>query len=146
MIVVELGQPPSPPLSLNRERSLHWAARNRELEPWKDLAIVMARQLRLRKQIGGTPCAVAVELPFSKVRRRDPHNYAPTIKAIIDGLVDAGVWPDDTAEWVEVLDPILTVAPAPVRIRLYPKEAPPAEPTLFESDAWSSPVPRSRYL
>jgi len=31
-------------------------------------------------------------------RRRDPHNYMPTVKAIIDGLVDAGVWPDDTPE------------------------------------------------
>lgn len=34
-------------------------------------------------------------------RRRDAANMAPSSKAIIDGLTDAGVWPDDNDKWVE---------------------------------------------
>ncbi len=30
-------------------------------------------------------------------RRRDPLNWAPTAKALIDGLTDVGLWPDDSA-------------------------------------------------
>lgn len=42
-------------------------------------------------------------------RRRDPHNFAPTLKHVIDGLVDAGLWPDDTPEYVRTLEPALAV-------------------------------------
>lgn len=33
--------------------------------------------------------------PRPTVRRRDPGNWAPSAKAAVDGLVDAGVLPDD---------------------------------------------------
>ena len=37
-------------------------------------------------------------------------NYVGTVvKAIVDGMVDAGCWPDDTAEWVEIRQPVLVV-------------------------------------
>jgi crossover junction endodeoxyribonuclease RusA len=54
---------------------------------------------------------VRVTFPVHDARRRDPHNLAPTVKAIVDGLVDAGVWPDDTDTWVIVLDPRFTKVP-----------------------------------
>lgn len=41
------------------------------------------------------------------VRRRDPHNYFPTVKPVVDGLIDAGLWPDDTPEWVTTTEPTL---------------------------------------
>ena len=44
--------------------------------------------------------------PVTTNRRRDPHNATPTIKATIDGLVDAGIWVDDSSEYVIVIDPI----------------------------------------
>ena len=28
-------------------------------------------------------------------QRRDPHNFTPTVKYILDGLTEAKVWPDD---------------------------------------------------
>lgn len=136
MIWLELGPPPAPPLSLNAERRMHWAKRQRELTPWKQLAFVMARQARLAARLNGAACLVVVELPFATVRRRDPHNFAPTIKAIVDGLVLAGAWPDDTAEWVEVADPILVAAPAPVRVGLEPREP---QSSLFDG------VPTQRF-
>lgn len=58
------------------------------------------------------PATVWVHLPFTTARRRDPHNFVPCVKAIVDGLVDAGVWPDDTPEWVRVMEPELVVGPS----------------------------------
>lgn len=33
--------------------------------------------------------------PDDKIQRRDPGNWAPSAKAAVDGLVDAGILPDD---------------------------------------------------
>jgi hypothetical protein len=33
-------------------------------------------------------------------RRRDPHNWWPSVKAGIDGIVDAGVLPDDSRQYL----------------------------------------------
>lgn len=43
---------------------------------------------------------VKVIVRFPDGRRRDPNNYHATTKPLIDGLVDAGVFPDDDAEHV----------------------------------------------
>lgn len=51
---------------------------------------------------------MGVQIPVRGRRRRDPHNYTGTVvKAIVDGLVDAGFWPDDTGEHVTIVDPML---------------------------------------
>lgn len=41
---------------------------------------------------------VTVTIRFPTNHRRDVGNYYPTAKAIVDGLVDAGVLPDDNDE------------------------------------------------
>ena len=65
------------------------------------------------------PSIVEVSLPVRDNRRRDPHNYYPTVKAIVDGLVDAGLWPDDTPEFVRTVEPVLhRAADVVVRIEL----------------------------
>jgi Holliday junction resolvase RusA-like endonuclease len=48
-------------------------------------------------------------LPFDRAARRDPSNYLPAVKALVDGLVDAELWPDDTPDYVSVAEPILKV-------------------------------------
>lgn len=52
---------------------------------------------------------VRVTLPVHTRSRRDPHNWIPTVKAIVDGLTDANLWPDDSEEYVEVRDPAFLV-------------------------------------
>lgn len=61
---------------------------------------------------------VRVSLPFRRAAaRRDPHNFTATVvKPTIDGCVDAGVWMDDTAEYVHVGDPICRVVRRPDRL------------------------------
>ena len=66
----------------------------------------------LVKQAGIPACArVRVRLVWmvSDKRRRDPSNVMPTQKAVVDGLVDAGVVPDDTPEFVVEDMPVLAL-------------------------------------
>lgn len=98
------------PWSINESHLHRTQARLRK--EWRDQGYWLACE-----QIGRTraaralpPTEVLVSIPFATHRRRDPHNYTGTVvKALIDGLRDAGCWPDDTAEYVRVADPILTV-------------------------------------
>jgi len=56
---------------------------------------------------------VVVSLPFRRAsERRDPHNFTGTVvKSVVDGLTDAGLWPDDVPEFVHIGDPIIRVCP-----------------------------------
>lgn len=94
------------------------------MAPWRDATWVRANNARVRNRVpwrGDRAIRVHVTIPFTEARRRDPHNYTGTVvKAIVDGLVLAKIVPDDTAEWVEVMDPTLvvgtTTSPAFVRV------------------------------
>ncbi|AYD89689.1 hypothetical protein D5R93_05835 [Actinomyces lilanjuaniae] len=79
-------------LSLNDRR--HWsqaAPRRRAIRQVAAQTAVVGRAPRLRR------ARLAVEIAFPDRRRRDPHNFMATVKPIVDGLVDAGVLPDDDA-------------------------------------------------
>lgn len=97
------------PWSTNDDRKLNQYERHEKIQHWKLLA-----QLKW-KSVPGVPqnigrSLVRVRIPVIDNRRRDPANYCGTVgKAIIDGLVAAKVWPDDTPEYVMHLEPILEV-------------------------------------
>lgn len=98
-------QPPWEPWSLNMERTKHWSWRAKRAKDYRLCAMVAAKNLNIPPQ---SPATVEVELPFDRASsRRDPSNYLPAVKAIVDGLVDAGLWVDDTAEYVSVAEPTL---------------------------------------
>lgn len=98
----------APEARMSMNHRLHWRAQRRIARGWRQAAHVHALA-----QLGAGPaarrrpaCFVRVSFPVDDPgRRRDPHNLAPTVKAIVDGLVDAGVWSDDDEQWVTVLDP-----------------------------------------
>lgn len=47
------------------------------------------------------PCTVTVTV-FSPTKRRiDPDNFQPTVKALMDGITDSGLWTDDSHEIVK---------------------------------------------
>ena len=73
----------------------------------------------IREYWTSKPARVQVILTFREKRRRDPHNYVGTVvKALVDGLVRVGVWPDDTPEWVTVAEPVIRVGDPWVEIQL----------------------------
>lgn len=98
-------KPPDTPWSTNQDRNLNPHERAKKIKLWKTAARVAYRQARFGRI---EPGVVQVTIPFGQNRRRDPHNYCGTIlKAIIDGLVLEGAWPDDTPEYVGHREPIL---------------------------------------
>ena len=99
--------PPADVWSTNRDRNLHWAQRAKLVKAWRQCSHVECVAAGLSEL---PPSLVTISLPFARNGRRDPMNYVGTVvKAVIDGMVDAGCWPDDTAEFVEIRQPVLVV-------------------------------------
>jgi crossover junction endodeoxyribonuclease RusA len=86
----------TPPLTLN-QRFPHFMVEYRLKAEVKRSAMTMARSLGLPKMK-----AITAELVWMKADNRtaDPDNITATLKPVLDGLVAAGVLPDDNANHV----------------------------------------------
>ena len=94
-VAVRFAQPPR---QLTMNRKLHWAEHARAVKAWRTAAGwhgVPHKHL--------PPSIVAVSLEVRGNARRDPANWAATVKPIVDGLVDSGCWPDDTPKYVTTI-------------------------------------------
>ena len=119
MSVLFRFHPPATAITLNQRH--HWATHARLVKEWRTAGMLYARKARIGPQ---PPSRIAVTLPVTGRRRRDPHNWTPTVKAIVDGLVDAGVWPDDNSAWIVTSEPVLDPAATEVVVEITPlKEA-----------------------
>jgi hypothetical protein len=96
---------PEPAERLMSNDRPHWSRRARLTRIWRTRTYwaVMQTLGNTHKACSQPPSFVRVTFPVTVNRRRDSDGPAPTVKAIVDGLVDAGCWPDDTPEWVETL-------------------------------------------
>ena len=85
---------PAPAPFLNANHRHHWARKARDTKAWRTAAWAQARSERLAPRQSRAHVIVV----FHRERRRhaDVGNLAPTAKAIVDGLTDAGLWPDDS--------------------------------------------------
>jgi len=101
---------PTNPLSLNQSNSWHWAKRKKHLDPWKLAIRIAYNKYMAREEFPVGPITVKFTFTFAKNARRDPHNYIATVKPCLDALVQEGLIPDDTAEWVSVAEPELRIA------------------------------------
>lgn len=77
---------------LNANDRVHWRTRARITKALREAAEKSALDAHIPPQERIT--IQAVLHPHDK-RRRDAHNWYPSFKAAIDGVVDAGVIPDD---------------------------------------------------
>lgn len=97
------------PMSMNDR--LHWAEKGRQTKEIRDAVHMLCRSKRVPK------CQkISVHLvwfPGPLIRRRDPLNLVATLKAVEDGVVQAGVVPDDTPEFVTSVMPRIGVSPVP---------------------------------
>lgn len=110
---------PAPLMSMNDR--LHWTEQRKRARAWRTASMVHAMdQLAGRSLPAST---VAVALPVRDRRARDPHNYFATVKPIVDGLVDADIWPDDTPEYVTTIEPTLVPGATHVVITLTERTA-----------------------
>lgn len=103
---------PTDPLSINAANRLHWAAKRRLTNPWRDAAVVLTQRAIQHDWRGWEPEPVTIQLtlPFRTATHRDPHNYVgTTVKAFVDGMVTGGLIPDDGPEWATIKEPVLEV-------------------------------------
>lgn len=93
---------PTPPLTANQR--LHWAQRARTTRTIREAVAWGARG-------AGIPalrrCSVELHYVPADNRRRDADNLMPTLKVCCDGLVDAGVVPDDTPSYMDKVMPVI---------------------------------------
>ena len=99
--------PPGTPL-LSANGREHWAVKARRTRQLRYLGFCLARQQRIPRLARAH--VLATYRPPDR-RRRDPANMYPTVKAMLDGLTDAGVWADDDA--AHVLGPDMRLSPIP---------------------------------
>lgn len=97
-----LRLPITRPLSMN-DRS-HWRVKAKASRSVRDGAAAAAREAQIP-----TLDAFTVELHYAPrdSRRRDPENLVATLKPFVDGLVDAGVAPDDCPPYYTTTIPVV---------------------------------------
>lgn len=99
---------------LNMNDRSGWRTRAAHVKAWR----TTARYASTNDHIAGSsdwngqalgPSVVACVIDVPDRRRRDPHNLYPTVKACIDGMVDAGVFDDDDATHLTTTEPTFRV-------------------------------------
>lgn len=111
-IPLHLNRPP-----LNHNYRLHWREKAKRTVVVRSLVYLNARHRKLPKGVEH----ITVQLhyaPGDRRTRRDGPNLTATSKPAIDGLVDAGIVPDDTAEFVTELMPVIHPGPGVRRMWL----------------------------
>lgn len=99
---------PRPPLNANQR--LHWAAKANLTRKIRETV----KEKALGARFWPTPIdTITVRLVWvvADRRRRDSDNIYPTFKAMCDGLVDAGIVPDDTPQYMDKRAPIIRLEP-----------------------------------
>lgn len=95
-----------PPKSLNPNARTHWAAKSRAVKAYRAEAKVAAlAAMNGRKQFDPPKweqAAAVVRFYFRTKHRHDEDNAKASLKAVWDGLVDAGVMSDDSGLSVRV--------------------------------------------
>jgi hypothetical protein len=81
---------------------MHWAKKSRIVKELRRFSCAAAQEL-------GVPplgrITVVLHIVPRTSHRRDPENFFPTVKVIVDGLRDAHVIPDDNPDFYTASEP-----------------------------------------
>jgi crossover junction endodeoxyribonuclease RusA len=90
------------PLSMNGRE--HWRVKAKKVRDVRNHAALVAAASDIPELTGFT-----VELHYAPrdKRRRDPENLIATLKPFVDGLIDAGVAPDDCPPYYSTTVPVI---------------------------------------
>jgi len=97
---------PRPPLNANQR--LHWAQKAKATKRVRAATCWYALATKLK---ANSRIIVQLTWVVADKRRRDSDNIYPTFKAMCDGLVDAGIVPDDTPEYMDKRAPLIRYEP-----------------------------------
>lgn len=90
----------TPPLSANGRE--HWRVK-------ADTTAALRFEAKVRVRAANLPKCTRIQFRLvyqpADRRRRDPSNFMPTQKPLLDGVVDSGIIPDDCPPYVDELMP-----------------------------------------
>jgi hypothetical protein len=89
---------PAPTQWVSANDRSHWASKARLVKVWREATCLHAKSARLPHI--DVPVTITGYVHRTINRRADAHNRILTVKACIDGLVDAGVLTDDNDKHV----------------------------------------------
>lgn len=92
---------PTSLLTINAERRIHWSKRAEIVKQWRWSAKICALDSRIPKFLW---CEIEAVVTQRRGKLADAGNHLPVVKASIDGLVDAGLVPDDNPEYVKAIN------------------------------------------
>lgn len=96
----------------------HWREKAKRTKALREMGYVKAKAERVPAY---TIASLAVYVGYPTSRRSDPANSYPTVKGLVDGMTDAGVWPDDDSAHLPLItfgrDPD-TKTPGRYRLRM----------------------------
>ena len=87
MSAFRLVLPTSELMNLNAERTMHYQTRSRRVGAIR----AATKSLAADAEPMTGPVAIEARFQWADARARDTSNWFPTVKAMVDGLVDAGV-------------------------------------------------------
>lgn len=121
-VVVLSFEPPD--VMLNMNDRMHAVKRSRIVKAWREAAYFYTCKERpggpAKRALPPGRYRVEAIIPVGGTRRRDPMNWVPTVKAVVDGMNDADLWPDDSAEFVTVAEPVLSSSTKLITIAVVP--------------------------
>jgi hypothetical protein len=85
-------------LNANRDGGGHWGPKAQKVKQWRRAGRLAAAAVGLPVGLGRVQVDAFVRKPIQN--RYDPANWAPTAKAVLDGLVDYGMVEDDNRHFV----------------------------------------------
>lgn len=108
---------------ITANQRLFWRVRSTRTKAWRTTTATIARTSGIPRM---ERAWIVAELSFGDSRRRDPNNWNPTVKACVDGLVDAGMFPDDDHKHITGPDlrfgDVVKRGSEYVRLLIYPTE------------------------
>lgn len=88
---------------LNANDRPHWTQKAKITARLRRLGEIRGRKGKTTTFNKNRPCGLIITVFSPTKRRMDPPNLYPTIKALVDGLTDAGVWTDDNHEVIKYM-------------------------------------------
>lgn len=94
----ELTFPVPREILLNANQPIHYTVKGQRVLALRSMSCNLAKSLKVPQY---PKCEVIVQVSPPTRRRLDPPNLYPTVKPLVDGLTDAGVWVDD--DWQHLI-------------------------------------------
>lgn len=85
-------------VSLNAERSAHWRQHRQTTAAWRQAFQLLAQAAH--HPTFDRPVLITAQPYQQRNRLQDAGSCLPSLKAAVDGIVDAGVLPDDSPAYV----------------------------------------------